>query len=175
VNASGAGSVVLEPWRAEMRKEAERIREAAECSSETQYEYAKRWRRVDRLLGALAALLAAVAGVGGLSTAISAKWAGLIAIVSAGVGAVAASLAAPQTKEKAGVSANSYRSLQQDARVFINIDLPTMEQSDARERLQQLVERQQQLNKEADIPSLKAWERAKKNLAGGAQDYKADL
>jgi hypothetical protein len=170
-NRSIAGSF---NWREEIRKEAKRIHESTECSSETQFEYAKRWRRVDRWLGALAALLAAVAGVGGLSQVVSTEWAGLIAIVSAGVGAVAASLGAPQTKEKASVSANAYRSLQQDTRIFLEIDLPTLNQEEARKILQQLVDRHQQLNSEADIPSQNVWERAKRSLASGSQSYKAD-
>jgi hypothetical protein len=157
-----------------MRKEAERVHETALSASETQFEHAKRWRRVDRLIGAIAAFLAAIAGVGGLSQIISARWAGLVAIMAAGVGAVGASLGASQTKEKAGVSANAYRTLQQDARIFINIDLPSLTKEEASKRLQRLVETQQQLNREADIPSAKAWSSAKENLAGGAQEFKAD-
>src|SRR5665811_2027145 len=161
-------------WREEIRKEAERIHESATHGSETQFEYAKRWRRVDRWIGALAALLAGIAGVGGLSDALSAKSAGLIAIVSAGIGAVAASLGAPQTKEKAGISANAYRSLQQHARIFINIDLPTMENEAARQRLHQLVDTQQQLNSESEIPSDKAWRVARGKLKKGSQRYAVD-
>lgn len=161
-------------WRDEMRKEAHRVHESAETASETQFEYAKRWRRVDRVLGGIAAVVAAVAGVGGLSEVVSAQVAGLIAILAAALGAVAASLNAPQTKEKASVSANALRGLQQDARIFMNIDLDTLEQDEARDRLQQLVERQQQLTREAEIPSPKAWERAKNNLEAGSQKYEAD-
>jgi len=36
-------------------------------ASETQFEHAKKWRWVDRLIGGTAAFLAAVAGVGALS------------------------------------------------------------------------------------------------------------
>src|SRR5262252_3921996 len=112
---------------AEIRAEAERIHEAATYASETQFEFAKRWRRVDRWIGGVAAALAAVAGVGGLSNVLSARWAGLIAVLAALTGAVAASLNAPQTKEKASVAANAYRALQQDARIFLAIDLETLD------------------------------------------------
>ncbi len=97
-----------------------------------------------------------------------------MAIISAGIGAVAASLGAARIKEKASVSANAYRNLQQDARIFLNIDLALMSQDDARERLQVLVESQQQLNRDADIPSQGAWAKAQENIDKGAQDYKAD-
>src|SRR5437588_8494618 len=103
--------------RGEIRKEAQRTEESARYSSETQFEYAKRWRRVDRIIGGAAAAIAAVAGVGGLSNILSARLAGLIAVVAAGLGAVAASLGAPQTKEKAAIAATAYRALQQDTRI----------------------------------------------------------
>src|SRR6266851_382329 len=114
------------PSRDEIRKEAERILENATYTSETQFEYSKRWRRVDRWIGSASAALAAVAGIGGLSQVLSARWAGAIAILAAGVGAVATSIGAPKTKEKAAASAISHRALQQDARIFLRIDLPIL-------------------------------------------------
>ena len=162
------------PRRPEIRQEAERVLEAATYSSETQFEFAKRWRRVDRWLGSLAAGLAAVAGVGGLSNVFSARWAGLVAVLAALTGAIAASLGAPQTKEKASVAANSYRALQQDARIFLRIDLAEMKDTDAREGLQKLVDRLQQLNRESVIPSTKAWKRAQKQIESGSQTYEVD-
>ncbi len=159
---------------AEIRAEAERVHEAATYASETQFEFAKRWRRVDRWIGGLAAALAAVAGVGGLSNVFSARWAGLIAVLAALTGAIAASLGAPQTKEKASVAANAYRALEQDARIFLAIDLARLDDSSAREGLQKLVDRLQKLNREAVIPSSRAWRIAKRQIEGGSQTYKAE-
>jgi hypothetical protein len=161
-------------YREAIRKEAERIHESALYASETQYEYAKRWRRVDRIIGAAAAATAAVAGVGGLSNVLSARGAGLIAIVAAGMGAVAASLGAPQTKERAAVAATAYRALQQDARIFLRIDLPKLDDEEARERLSELVSRSQQLNRESALPSDRAWKKARSKIEAGAQKYEAD-
>ncbi len=162
-------------WQEEIRKEGERIHESAVLSSETQFEYAKRWRRADRWLGGLAAALAGVAGVGALSEVLSVPWAGFIAILSAVASAIAASLGAPKTKERAAISANALRALQQDARIFLRIDLPGLSEGDARERLQSLVDRHQELTREAEIPSPKAWKRAKKAIeADGAQRYGVD-
>lgn len=160
--------------RREIRAEAERIRETAVFASETQFEYAKRWRRVDRWMGGVAALIAAVAGVGALAELLSARWAGFAAVLAAGIGAVAASIGAPQTKEKAAISANAYRALQQDVRVFLKIDLDHLALEDARERLQKFMDRVQQLNRETEIPSERAWRRAKRQIEEGAQDYEAD-
>jgi hypothetical protein len=160
--------------REEIRREAERVHESAQWASETQFEYAKRWRRVDRWIGGASALLAGIAGVGGLSEVLSARWAGLIAVLAAGTAAVAVSLGAPKTKERAAISANAYRSLQQDARIFLRVDLARLDDDEARRRLSALVERLQQLNAESEIPSGKAWRQAKKNIEAGAQKYEAD-
>jgi hypothetical protein len=157
--------------RKQIRDEAENVHEAAMLSSETQFEYAKRWRTVDRWVGSAAAALAAVAGVGGLSKVLTVAWAGGIAIASALVGAISASIAARRTTENAAVSANSYRALQQDARIFLNIDLDSVPLDDARNQLQKLVDRSQQLNRESEIPSDRAWQRAKRQIEGGSQTY----
>jgi hypothetical protein len=157
-----------------LRDEAANIHETAKLASETQFEYAKRWRTVDRWVGSAAAALAAVAGVGGLSKVLTVAWAGGIAIASALVGAISASIAARRTTEKAAVSANSYRALQQDVRIFLNIDLDDMTVDDAREQLQKLVDRSQQLNRESEIPSDPAWRRAKKQIEGGSQTYETE-
>lgn len=160
--------------RERIREEASRVHESASYSSETQFEYAKRWRSVDRWVGSVAAGLAAVAGVGGLSKVLSVGWAGTIAILSALVGAISASIGARQTTEKATVAANLYRALQQDVRIFIQVDLASLTTEEAREALHKLVERLQQLNRESVIPSTRTWQRAKKHIEAGAQIYEAD-
>lgn len=160
--------------RAAIRAEAENVHEAATYASETQFEYAKTWRSIDRWIGSLAAALAAVSGVGGLAKLLSFSWAGGIAVASALVGAIAATIAARQTTDKAGVAANALRALQQDARIFLQIDLDVMAIEDARTTLQALVDRQQQLSREAVIPSTRAWNRARRQIEGGAQTYRSE-
>lgn len=160
--------------RDRIRDEAANVHEAATYSSETQFEYAKRWRSVDRWVGSVAAGLAAVAGVGGLSKVLSFEWAGTIAILSALIGAISASIAARQTTEKAAGSANSYRALEQDARIFLRIDLSNLSVEEARDVLQKLVDRLQQLNREAVIPSTRTWRRAKRQIETGAQTYETE-
>ncbi len=163
-----------EERRKEIQAESERVLEAAMLSSETQFEYAKTWRSIDRWVGSLAAALAAVSGVGGLAKLLSVQWAGGIAIAAALVGAIAATIAARQLTEKAGVSANALRALQQDTRIFLQIDLDAMAIEAARTTLQGLVDRQQQLSRDAVIPSTRAWNKAKKQVEGGSQTYQAD-
>lgn len=157
-----------------IHKEAHRVHESALHSAQTQFEYSKTWRRVDRWLGGFAAVLAALAAAGGLSEVLPARWVGLVALVSAGVGAIAATLGAPKSKERAHSSANALLAVQQDARIFMDIDLPHLKEDEAREQLQTLVSRLQELNATAEIPSARAWKKAKVNIDGGSQDYEAD-
>lgn len=160
--------------RDELRKEAQRVEESARYSAQNQFEYSKAWRRVDRWLGGTAALFAAVAAAGGLSQVLSARWAGLVALAAAGLGAIASSLSAPKAKDRAHSSANALLALQQDARIFISVDLDELPDDEAREQLRTLVARQQELNATAEIPSGRAWKRAKRNVEGGRQTYEAD-
>ena len=157
-----------------LRDEAKRVHESAMYSAQNQFEYSKTWRRVDRWLGGSAALIAALSGAGGLSVVISAKWAGLVALVAAGLGAVATSLGAPKAKDRAHSSANALLALQQDTRIFLNIDLDNLEDDEAREQLRTLVARQQELNATAEIPSGRAWKKAQKNINNGRQTYEVD-
>lgn len=158
----------------ELIKEAKRVHESAMYSGQTQFEYSKSWRAVDRWLGGLSAGVAAVAGVTGLASILPTPAVGLVALVAAGLGAVASSLGAPKTKTLAHASANAYLALQQDARIFINIDVHTLPLNEAREQLAQLVGRAQELNATAEIPSSRAWAKAKKGVEGGSQEYEVD-
>ena len=160
--------------RNQIRREAERVHESAMYTSQTQFEYSKTWRSIDRWVGGAAASLAAVSAAGGLSEVFSAQWAGLIALLAALSGAIATTLGAPKAKDRAHSTANALLALQQDARIFINIDLPTMSVDDAREELRTLVARQQELNATAEIPSGRAWNKAKRNVDSGGQSYAAD-
>lgn len=161
--------------RSQIRQEAKRVEESAMYTSQTQFEYSKTWRSVDRWVGGTAAALAAVSAAGGLSEVLSAAWAGLIALMAALTGAIATVLAAPKAKDRAHSTANALLALQQDARIFINIDLADMGIDDAREELRTLVARQQELNATAEIPSKRAWKRGKQNVTDGGQNYAADL
>jgi hypothetical protein len=83
-------------------------------------------------------------------------------------------LGAPKTKTQAHASANAYLALQQDARIFRDIDLQRIEAEEARQILSKLAARLQELNATAEIPSRGAWRKAKKNVEKGGQDYEAD-
>ena len=58
--------------------------------------------------------------------------------------------------------------------MFLRIDLNSLPVGEARDVLQKLVERLQQLNREAVIPSTRTWRRAKKQIEAGAQTYETE-
>ena len=117
---------ILSAHRDEIRREAERVEESATYASECQFEFAKHWGFWEQWLGITSAVLAAVAGVTGLSTILSRTWAGWIALLAAAVGAVAASIGPRHGKAKASAAANAYRALQQDSRIFLHVVLSTI-------------------------------------------------
>jgi hypothetical protein len=69
--------------RGEIRKELERIEEAAISNAQTQFSSSKQWRGVNLVLGTSSAALAAVAGAAALADALSKTDAALVALAPA--------------------------------------------------------------------------------------------
>lgn len=155
-------------------REASRIEESCKVSAQNQFEQAKRWQRTNTLLGIPSAALAAVAGATGLTVATGRVPASLLALLAGAVGAVNATLNLGRRIEQAHSVANGYLSLQQDARIMREIDLLALSYDDARQRLTELVGRQQELNGTAPIPSRRLYKRAQRNIEEGGQTYEVD-
>jgi hypothetical protein len=154
--------------------EFSRIEESAEFSSQAQFEQAKLWRGINLLLGVPAAALAAVAGATALASTSGRVAAGIIALVAAGLGAVVTTLNAAQRTEQAQAAGNLYLALQSDARISREIDLPNQSTEAAREALQGLRVRQDEINQQSALPSFYAYWRAKRNISKGRQTYVVD-
>jgi len=129
---------------------------------------------VDMTIGVSAAVAAGVAGVAGLADLITAQWAGGIAIVSAALGAVNASLGAGRIASDSTTAGNQYRNLQQDVRVFQNVEMLSLTEAEALDRLKQLIARQQDLNESSPIPTALAFWICKQNIERGGQQYEVD-
>ncbi|MFD7168618.1 SLATT domain-containing protein [Streptomyces violascens] len=160
--------------REELTKEAKRIEESAMWSGQSQFEQAKIWRAANLGLGIPAAALAAIAGAAGLVSTAGRYWAAVTALISAALSAIMTSSGLARRVEDAQVAANAYLSLQQDARLFYNVDLQILEYDEARAVIGELIARQQEVNKSAPIPSKRAYKRARKNIVGGGQSYNVD-
>lgn len=151
--------------RDEIRAEVERIYFEARVSAQVHFEYAKSWRSADRWLGSLASLLAGLAGASGLSEVATPVQAGFIALAAAAIGALATSLGARGVRDSSTRSAYAYLALEQDARVFILIELPGISDEDGQLQMRSLLNRLQELKQASEIPSSRAWKKGTKEIA----------
>ncbi|WP_329167201.1 SLATT domain-containing protein (plasmid) [Streptomyces sp. NBC_01717] len=151
-----------------------RLEESATYSAQTQFEQAKRWRALHWALGIPTTLLAAVAGTTALVESAGSTAAGILALLSAGLGAVLTTVNAPQRAGHAAASANAFLEIQTAARQHREIDLPDCALAEAREVLAALTVRRDEQNAKAEVPSRRAYSRAKANVRAGAQTYAVD-
>lgn len=164
----------MDEAREALRDELLRLEESATYSAQSQFEQSKIWRGTNLVIGGPAAVLAAIAGGTGLASASNRTTAAVMALISAGLGAVVTTLNAASRADRAHTAANSYLSIQTEARQLRNLDLPSMELTDARSKLDELTTRLQEINVGADIPSRIAYRLGKKNIKRGGQTYQAD-
>ncbi|MFD9610884.1 SLATT domain-containing protein [Streptomyces sp. NPDC059083] len=170
--ASGAdgGERRLRSVDAEFR----RLEESAMWSAQCQFEEGKRWRATHWLLGLPATLLAAIAGTTALVESTGATAAGILALLSAGLGAVLTTVNAPQRATQAITAANAYLAIQTAARQHREIDLPDWSPVEARAALAALTTRRDEQNATAEPPSRRAYRKARANMGAGGQTYSVD-
>ncbi|MFD8671903.1 SLATT domain-containing protein [Streptomyces seoulensis] len=160
--------------RAAIADELRRVEESAMYSAQTQFETAKHWRGVHLLMGIPTTLLAAVAGTTALVESTGRVAAGILALVSAGLGAVMTTVNAPQRMSHATACANAYLEVQTAARQTRTVDLPVLALDDARAVLAELTSRCGEQNRAAEPPGRRAYRRAQSNIEGGGQTYAVD-
>ncbi|MFB6633822.1 SLATT domain-containing protein [Streptomyces sp. NPDC056362] len=170
--ASGAdgGERRLRSVDAEFR----RLEESAMWSAQCQFEEGKRWRATHWLLGLPATLLAAIAGTTALVESTGATAAGILALLSAGLGAVLTTVNAPQRATQAITAANAFLAIQTAARQHREIDLPDWSPVEARAALAALTTRRDEQNATAEPPSRRAYRKARANMGAGGQTYSVD-
>lgn len=163
-------------------REALRIHESAEFSAQTQFEQAKIWRTFNFGLGVPSAVLAVM---GGSVILTSDSWqlgdvpgsaiGGLLALSSGALTAILTTINSSRRMTQAQSSANAYLQLQTESRQFVTIDISVLTRDEARAVLEGLTSTRNELNKTADAPSRRAYNRVKKNLiSDGGQDYAID-
>jgi hypothetical protein len=154
--------------------ELRRIEESAMYSAQCQFEETKRWRAVHLLLGVPATLLAAVAGTTALVDSTGRTAAGILALISSGLGAVLTTVNAPQRTAHAAASANAYLEIQTAARQHREIDLEHWTPEEARRAVAGLTARRDEQNATAEVPGRRAYRKAQANLRAGTQTYAVD-
>jgi hypothetical protein len=151
--------------------ELEVLEESAMFSGQSQFEQAKFWRGINLLIGAPAALFAAIAGVTGLASVSNQKMAAYFALAAAGLGALVTALNADRRSTQAHSAANAYLEIQTAARQLRLVDLDEMKYKEARASLRDLTNRRDEINKTADIPSFYAYLRGRMNIKKNRQKY----
>jgi hypothetical protein len=166
------------PSEARRRKaindELQRLEESAMYSAQMQFELTKQWRGVNLSLGLPAAVLAAVSGATALVSTTGRIPAGILALASAGFGAILTTVNASHRMNQAAAAANAYLEIQTAARQVREVDLPDWSLDDARNALAELTARRDEQNKTAEPPNNRAYKRAQANLDHGGQTYAVD-
>ena len=157
-----------------LETESQRIEESAKWSGQIQFEQAKIWRGSNYLIGIPATAIGAIAGAATLATTVGRVWAGVAVLVASALTAIMTTLNLSRHKDEALVAANAYLAVQQDARQFYEIDLHKFAYDEARQTLNELTARAQEVNKSAPLVSKRAYKRAKKNIEDGGQTYEVD-
>lgn len=164
----------LSPRLQRIADELERLEESARDSGTGQYEQAGIWRAVNLLFGLPASALAAVSGAAGLANASNRVLAGFLALAASAFGAILTVVNAAKRTNQATAAGNAYREVQTAARQVRLVDLPWMDEDQARALLAELTARRDEINKSAEPPNRIAWRRARKSIAGGSQTYAVD-
>lgn len=159
--------------------EANRIEEDSNLSAKGHFCAAKRWARTNFWLGLISTILASLAG----ASAIFSGYHGvpLVTIIAGLFSLFAGTLAAiitfinPNRKSSSHFnSGNNYNELRNDARIFHRIVINNLRENDAKEKLQLLNGRRNELNKRSDqIPDW-AFKKARKGIEEGESTYCVD-
>ena len=172
----GNEAAELEPQirRQAIEVELQRIEESAKYSAQIQFEAAKHWRGANLALGLPASVLAAVAGATALADVTSPVVAGVLALASAGFGAILTTVNAAHRMSEATSAANAYLEIQTAARQARLIDLPYQSIDESRATLAERTARRDEQNKNVDPPSGRAYRKGSNNIASGGQSYAVD-
>jgi hypothetical protein len=129
-----------------IRAEVSRIHEDAEYTGQANFIASVWLSRVNLLLGIPTTLIAAAAGAFALSN--HASLAGALAVAAALTAALHTFIGAPERAARRQRSGTAYTQLRNEARIFLNVDLPNLSPTEAREGLRVLASRRDELNRE---------------------------
>jgi hypothetical protein len=154
--------------------EAKRIEEDAIYSAKGHFEAARAWDHWHLWIGIPTAIVSAIAGVAALS-----QHSVVAAVLSLVVAASTALVTFLNAKERATHhlrAGNAYKSLQNDARIFRDIECGAgaVPLGDQQCGIRDLNARRNKLNEESPQIPRRAFERARKTIRAGEAKYKVD-
>lgn len=163
-----------EDQRRPVGDELKRIEESATYSAQSQFAQAKLWQSVNLVVGLPAALLAAVSGGTALAGLVGTNAAAGMALGAAAFAALALTLNASERARQSHAAANAYLGLLSAARRLRTVGLPDLTFEQARDQLDELGRRVDEINQSAPIPSRWAFWRGRKNVERGGTTYAVD-
>ena len=152
--------------------EAKRIEEDALFSAKAHFENARSWTLRHFWIGIPATVLAALAAASALG-----DYKLLTAWMAAAATVLTALLTFLDPKQRATThlnAGNSYKALNNNARIFRDVRAADLDPSEATTQLEELNEMRNKLNSESPQPSKRAHRRAKVMIEGGQAEYAVD-
>lgn len=155
-------------------EELSRIEESARHSSQVQFEAAKSWHRWNLILGIPASIFGLVTGGAAYTEAFPSWVVGTGALIGAALAGTMTVLGAERRATRAKVCANTFHDIQDDARRLLLINLAAMDPDEARAALTSICDRYSETRQTADAPARRFYNRAKRNLDEGGQQFAID-
>lgn len=153
--------------------ETYRIEEDALHSMKGHFNAGSLWGKVHLALGLPSAILAGWAGIEAFAE--NPLLTAILALLSAALTATVTFLKPQAVSDNHRNAGREYNKLKNKARIFREIELPGLEEEDAKGTLNDLAEQRDALNSMSpDIPSW-AYSTAKKNIDEGSANYRVDL
>jgi hypothetical protein len=152
--------------------EAERIEEDAEHSGKGHYNASARWGYVHYCIGVPMAIMAGISGAASFYD--HSLWAGTLALLTAGLGAVQTFINPEEKSQRHKAVAGQYISLRNDVRCFRNILLLNMDAGETQTKILDFSSKRNLLNENS--PSIPRWAYwlAKSDVDTGYAQYKTD-
>ena len=156
-------------------KELKRIEEDALCSSKSHFNAAQIWANWHLWLGIPATVLSAIAGVSALSQFdYHDIVAGILAILVAGI-TVLITFLNPNERAEIHINAgNAYDQLRNNTRIVYEIDAESGVITPLTEKLKQLNNKRSELNSQFPRPSIRTFEKVRKEIERGEAEYTVD-
>lgn len=155
-------------------EEISRIEESARHSAQGQFEAAKSWHYWNLLLGIPASIFGLFAGGAAFTETLPTWLIGAGALIGAALAGAMTVLGAERRATRAKTCANTFHDIQDDARRLLTIDLATMKLDEAHVALNTLCDRYKETRQTADVPARRFYQRARRNLREGGQQFAID-
>jgi hypothetical protein len=153
----------------DLLKELEVVQQKSEFTADLQFAVAERWRRIELWLGIPAAGLAAIAGAAALASTAGRVPAGIVALVSAALGATLAFLNPSQRTLRASEAANDQRAIMaRGHQLQFRYQQGTLPANEVIAEIGRLDEQRHEVNKRSDAPGGRLYAKTVERWNGAA-------